>query len=105
MPVLARRRSYCLGPGRQFGASGGAPGGSLSAMIKKRIPFSEQHAWQDTTPGMLTTTAVAAPGKPGSRVQPPLQEVLQGLEARVLEGETVFDQLFGPWPEGDPRLP
>jgi len=47
-----------------------------------------------------------APGRPGDgsspaqplsrRVQPPLTEVLQGLDARELEGETVFDQLFGP---------
>jgi len=29
------------------------------------------------------------------RVQPPLREVLKGLDARELEGETVFDQLFG----------
>jgi hypothetical protein len=32
------------------------------------------------------------------RPQPPLQEVINGLDARELEGETVFDQLFGPTP-------
>lgn len=39
-------------------------------------------------------------GLPGRRHQPPLQEVLKGLEARELEGQTVFDALFG---ETDPR--
>ncbi len=33
------------------------------------------------------------------RLQPPLKEVLKGLDARELEGETVFDQLFGPKPK------
>lgn len=32
------------------------------------------------------------------RAQPPLREVLHGLDVRELEGETVFDQLFGPPP-------
>jgi len=35
----------------------------------------------------------AAPSPP--RTQPPLREVLKGLDTRELEGETVFDQLFG----------
>ena len=30
------------------------------------------------------------------RPQPPLKEVLKGLDTRELEGPTVFDQLFGP---------
>jgi hypothetical protein len=34
------------------------------------------------------------------RPQPPLREVLKGLDARELEGETVFDQLFGLPPHG-----
>jgi hypothetical protein len=33
---------------------------------------------------------------PRSRLQPPLREVLKGLDARELEGQTVFDQHFGP---------
>ena len=33
---------------------------------------------------------------PQQRRQPPLREVLKGLHVRELEGETVFDQLFGP---------
>jgi len=48
-------------------------------------------------------TAAATP-LPGRRPQPPLQEVLKGLDSRELEGQTVFDQLFGPLPDGDPRL-
>ena len=37
---------------------------------------------------------------PGSRRrQPPLREVLKGLDARELEGESVFNQLFGPTAE------
>jgi hypothetical protein len=32
------------------------------------------------------------------RQQPPLQEVIRGLDARELQGETVFDQLFGETP-------
>ncbi len=33
---------------------------------------------------------------PQTRRQPPLREVLKGLHVRELEGQTVFDQLFGP---------
>ncbi len=40
------------------------------------------------------------PPKPAAdtapRPQPPLKEVLKGLDTRELEGPTVFDQLFGP---------
>lgn len=36
---------------------------------------------------------------PAPRPQPPLREVLKGLEVRELEGETVFDQLFGQPPQ------
>lgn len=42
--------------------------------------------WQNTQPGGLPAAA---------RRHPPLTEVLQGLDARELEGQTVFDQLFG----------
>ena len=71
-----------------------------------RRPFTDTDAWQHTIPGELPLD----PSEPGpalgrlSRVQPPLREVLKGLDARELEGETLFDQLFGPQPEGDQRL-
>ena len=45
--------------------------------------------WQSTEAGALL------PELPNRR-QPPLREVLKGLDARELEGQTVFDQLFGP---------
>lgn len=58
------------------------------------------------TPTGSNASHPAAPGAtPGRRPQPPLQEVLKGLDSRELEGQTVFDQLFGPQPDGDPRLP
>lgn len=60
-------------------------------------------AWQATTPGALAP--LAAPAADGRRPQPPLREVLKGLDARELEGPTIFDQLFGPQPQGDLRLP
>ena len=41
-----------------------------------------------------TAAAALLPGS--RRRQPPLREVLKGLDARELEGETVFNQLFGP---------
>lgn len=44
-------------------------------------------AWEQTRPSLLQP---AAP-----RLQPPLKEVFKGLDARELEGPTVFDQLFG----------
>lgn len=49
-----------------------------------------EDAWQDTQPGSLDH-----PARP-KRQHPPLTEVLQGMDARELEGQTVFDQLFGP---------
>ena len=80
-------------------------------MSNPRRPFTDSRAWQRTTPGALDAlAAVTAPAPAparaptGPRVQPPLQEVLQGLDTRELEGQTVFDQLFGPKPDGDPRL-
>lgn len=87
-----------------FGRSGGGGGSSLPAMRTTRPPLHDSRAWQDTTPGELAPAIGAADFRPSTRVQPPLQEVLQGLDARELEGETVFDQLFGPRPGGDPRL-
>ena len=96
-------------PGRQFGGSAGAAACSLPAMSTNRPPFPDSRAWQRTTPGALApavpAAAPASATRSGPRVQPPLQEVLRGLDARELEGETVFDQLFGPQPVGDPRLP
>lgn len=46
--------------------------------------------WQDTRPSQVDELP-----EPPPRQQPPLQEVLKGLDARELEGQTVFDQLFG----------
>jgi hypothetical protein len=71
-----------------------------------RRPFADHNAWQHTVPSELPGDALdlGAAARPLGRVQPPLREVLEGLDARELEGETVFDQLFGPKPEGDPRL-
>lgn len=59
-----------------------------------RPPTDPARAWQRTRPGDLTP-----PPPPAPRVQPPLREVLKGLDARELEGETVFDQLFGSPPQ------
>jgi hypothetical protein len=69
-------------------------------------PFSDSRSAPRATPVARRPDAPAGglDKPPGTRVQPPLQEVLKGLDARELEGETVFDQLFGPWPEGDPRM-
>ena len=75
-------------------------------MSNLRRPFTDSRAWQRTTPGALDALATApAPARApaGPRPQPPLREVLQGLDTRELEGQTVFDQLFGPKPDGDPR--
>jgi hypothetical protein len=61
--------------------------------MSKLRPFRQtDRAWQDTTPGDLAPEAAPTGSR---RVQPPLREVLRGLDARELEGETVFDQLFG----------
>jgi len=64
-------------------------------MIHRRRPTAPTPSpaagreWQPTEAGGLL------PESP-SRRQPPLREVLKGLDARELEGQTVFDQLFGP---------
>jgi hypothetical protein len=61
-------------------------------MIHRRPPTppapATGRAWQRTSPSPLPEVS--------SRQQPPLKEVMKGLDARELEGETVFDQLFGP---------
>lgn len=54
-------------------------------------PTQPSPAWQRTRPGELPA--------PAPRTQPPLCEVIKGLDARELEGETVFDQLFGAKPQ------
>lgn len=59
--------------------------------LNPRPTAEAEDAWAQTRPSPLHM--------PGARVQPPLREVLQGLDARELEGPTVFDQLFGPLPE------
>ncbi len=61
-------------------------------MSASRTPSPTGPGWQRTQAGGLPLPSVA-PAPP--RVQPPLREVLKGLDARELEGETVFDQLFG----------
>ncbi len=55
------------------------------------------------SPAGPSPAAPDAAATPAPRVQPPLQEVLKGLDTRELEGETVFDQLFGPLPSGAQR--
>jgi hypothetical protein len=58
-------------------------------------------SWQDTSPAPLDQPVLVS-----RRPQPPMREVIKGLDTRELEGQTVFDQLFGdelPWP--DPRPP
>lgn len=56
--------------------------------------------------GQTAGTAPTPPAPlPGTRPQPPLQEVLKGLDSRELEGQTVFDQLFGTLPDGSSRRP
>ena len=52
-------------------------------------PTAADEPWPDTQPGDWLAQAAA------TRCQPPLTEVLQGLDARELEGQTVFDQHFG----------
>jgi hypothetical protein len=74
-------------------------------MNKLRPIRPPEPAWQATAPvGLAPLKEPATAAGPGRRPQPPLREVLKGLDARELEGPTVFDQLFGPQPAGDPRL-
>ena len=61
-------------------------------MSASRTPSPTGPGWQRTQAGGLPLPSVA-PTPP--RAQPPLREVLKGLDTRELEGETVFDQLFG----------
>ena len=64
-------------------------------MSTQRPPAQTGPAWQRSRPGDLQPL----PSAP--RAQPPLREVIKGLDARELEGETVFDQLFGATPKPD----
>ncbi|OGA99419.1 MAG: hypothetical protein A3E25_17815 [Burkholderiales bacterium RIFCSPHIGHO2_12_FULL_69_20] len=64
-------------------------------MSDPRPPSRPGRSWQRTRPSPLPDTPVVPASQ---RQQPPLQEVINGLDARELEGETVFDQLFGPTP-------
>lgn len=66
-------------------------------MRDSQRPLPDTDDWQHTLPVdlMLDESGRDAVLRPLSPVQPPLREVLQGLDARELEGETVFDQLFG----------
>jgi hypothetical protein len=60
-------------------------------MRAPRPPTPEGRGWQPTQAGELSPPEPL----PSQRPQPPLREVLKGLDSRELEGETVFDQLFG----------
>jgi hypothetical protein len=62
-------------------------------MRQPHSPVDAGRAWQRTHAGDLPPPAPPRP-------QPPLREVLKGLDVRELEGETVFDQLFGLPPHG-----
>ena len=56
-------------------------------------PVDPGRPWQRTRAGDL-------PPPSPQRPQPPLREVLKGLDVRELEGETVFDQFFDLPPHG-----
>ena len=55
-------------------------------------PVEPINPWPRSRPADLQPPSAPRP-------QPPLREVLKGLELRELEGETVFDQLFGQLPQ------
>jgi hypothetical protein len=57
-------------------------------------PVEPGRPWQRSRPADLQPLATPRP-----RPQPPLREVFKGLDVRELEGETVFDQLFGQPPQ------
>ena len=51
--------------------------------------------WEETTP-MPRLEPLAASAAAGPQIQASrLQQQVQGLEVRELEGQTIFDQLFG----------
>ena len=58
-------------------------------MIKPRLASRESGHWLPTRPLPLPTAPETAQNLP------PLTEVLHGLDSRELEGDTLFDQLFG----------
>jgi len=62
-------------------------------MTQPPAPVDPGRPWQPTRSGDLPQPNAARP-------QPPLREVLKGLDVRELEGPTVFDQLFGLPPLG-----
>ena len=72
---------------------------TLGRMNFSRLPpdptRASGDAWAQTCPSELTA--------PAPRRQPPLREVLQGLDSREQEGPTVFDQLFGTLPDAASR--
>ncbi len=74
---------------------------TLSNMNFNRLPpdptRASGDAWAQTCPSELPA--------PAPRRQPPLREVLQGLDSRELEGPTVFDQLFGARPDLPTQVP
>jgi hypothetical protein len=99
----------------------------------RKPPSPVPHDWPRTTPGVLPPAVAAAaarpvvparapvppapaaplqpvPRRPGAdpasaQALPPLQEVFKGLDARELESQSVFDQLFGTPPDGGPVPP
>ena len=74
-------------------------------MSDTRQPPADDHNGQPSTTGGPAPPPANPAADAARRHQPPLQEVLKGLDARELESTSMFDQLFGPLSEGDPRLP
>mgnify|MGYP000884487742 FL=1 len=74
-------------------------------MSDTRQPPSDDHGRQPGTASGAVLPQATAAADTTRRHQPPLQEVLKGLDAREMESSSIFDQLFGPLAEGDPRLP
>ena len=68
----------------------------MLALVKNHRPpaIDPDLVWENTRPGDLL------PPSPATRPQPALRVVMQGLEMRELEGQTVFDQLFELPPRG-----
>lgn len=58
-------------------------------------PPQPDRAWQPTLAGDLAPPPAPAAPRP----QPPLREVIKGLDTRELDSQTVFDQLFGELPQ------
>jgi hypothetical protein len=57
-------------------------------------------ATADPSPSWPRSRSGDLPPPATSRLQPPLREVIQGLDVRELDDETVFDQFFDLPPHG-----